>query len=95
MTTYDDNIKEMFEECGITRNVVVRDSATGKEVTKPISEIAASHMARRTFAGNLWKQVKDPELVGSMTGHVPGSRSFLRYRDVDDDDRREAIELLK
>lgn len=51
-------------------------------------------MARRTFIGNLYKEVKDPNLIGSMTGHVEGSRSFARYRDITDDTKKEVVSLI-
>ena len=58
---------------------------------KPINEIASSHMARRTFVGNAYKVVKDPNLIGRMSGHVEGSKAFVRYRDIDDDMLKEVI----
>ena len=39
----------------------------------------------RTFIGNIYKLVKDPNLVSALTGHVEGSRAFARYRDIDDE----------
>lgn len=51
-------------------------------------------MARRTFVGNLYKKVKDPNLVGKLSGHKEGSRAFARYRDIDDDMIKEMSELL-
>lgn len=30
-----------------------------------------------------------------MSGHVEGSRAFARYRDIDIDVKREAVELLE
>jgi len=70
----------MLTEAGITRVVVVRDPKTGKEIARPINEIASSHMARRTFVGNLYNQVQDPNLIGKLSGHVEGSKSFSRYK---------------
>ena len=67
---------------------------TGEEEKRPINEIASSHLARRTFIGNLYKQVKDPNLVGSLSGHKEGSRAFTRYRDIDDEMKKEIINLL-
>ncbi|MBR1872190.1 MAG: hypothetical protein IJ795_03165 [Bacteroidales bacterium] len=29
------------------------------------------------------RQVKDPNLVASLTGHAEGSRAFNRYREID------------
>ena len=91
---YNDAIKEIFRLCGITRLVTVLDSVTGEEVQRPINEVAASHMARKTFIGNLYKRVKDPSLIGSMSGHVEGSRAFARYREIDDDLKREVVSLI-
>ena len=91
---YNDAIKEIFRLCGITRLVTVLDSVTEEEVQRPINEVAASHMARKTFIGNLYKRVKDPNLIGSMSGHVEGSRAFARYREIDDDLKREVVSLI-
>ena len=92
---YNLDIKEMIRLAGIDRMVTVLNPLTGKEEKRPIYEVASSHMARRTFIGNLYKKVKDPNLIGSMTGHVEGSRSFARYRDIDDDVKKETVMLLE
>lgn len=92
---YNEAIKRIFTLCGITRVVTTLDTATGKEVKRPINEIASSHLARRTFVGNLYKQVKDPNLVGALSGHKEGSKAFARYRDIDEELKREVVNLLK
>jgi len=74
--------------------VTILDTVTGKEVQKPICDVATSHMARRNFIGNLYKKVKDPNLVGKLSGHCEGSKAFARYRDIDDDMIREMTNLL-
>lgn len=91
---YNDAIKAIFTACGITRAVTVLNPTTGKEEQRPINEIASSHIARRTFVGNLYKQVKDPNLVGKLSGHKEGSKAFARYRDIDEDMKRDLINLL-
>ena len=53
-----------------------------------LKEVATSHTARKTFIGNLYKQVPDPNLIASMSGHVEGSRAFNRYRTIDDEMKR-------
>jgi hypothetical protein len=57
--------------------------------------LCSSHLARRTFVGNLYKQVKDPNLVGSLSGHKEGSKAFARYREIDEQMKRELVDLLK
>lgn len=91
---YNDAIKEVFKACGITRMVPVLDTITRKTEMKPICDVATSHMARRTFVGNLYKQVKDPNLVGKLSGHAEGSRAFARYRDIDDEMISDMTKLL-
>ncbi len=88
---YNQMIKEIFKIAGVTRKVNWRNPRSGMYELRPINEIASSHMARRTFVGNAYKMTKDPALIGYMSGHTPNSRSFQRYRDIDDDDLKEVI----
>lgn len=81
---YNDAIKKILETCKINRKVPVRNPKTGEDEMKPLYEVASSHMARRTFVGNAYKVVQDPNLIGRMSGHVEGSKAFVRYRDIDD-----------
>ena len=75
--------------------MTILNPTTGEEEQRPINEIASSHLARRTFVGNLYKKVKDPNLVGALSGHKEGSRAFARYRDIDDDMKKELIGLME
>ena len=52
-------------------------------------------MARRTFCGNLYKRVKDPDIVASMSGHKEGSKAFARYRVIDEVAEANAKEIDK
>lgn len=74
--------------------MTILNPTTGEEEKRPINEIASSHLARRTFIGNLYKKVKDPNLVGSLSGHKEGSKAFARYRDIDEDMKKELVGLL-
>jgi hypothetical protein len=60
----------------------------------PINEIASSHMARRTFIGNAYLKVSDPNLIGKMSGHAEGSRAFTRYRKIEDSTLEAIIKQL-
>jgi len=91
---YNVAIKKVFTACGITRIVTVLNPTTGEYEQKTINKVASSHMARRTFVGNLYKQVKDPNLVGALSGHVPGSKAFTRYRDIDNQIKQELVNLI-
>jgi len=78
----------------INRTVTVIDPVSREEVKKPICEVASSHMARRTFIGNLYNKVKDPNIISSISGHVNGSKAFARYHAIDDDLKRELVDLI-
>ncbi len=91
---YNNIIKETLRRAGITRQVVVLDPVSRTEKKVSIASIASSHMARRTFIGNIYKNVKDPNLVSSLTGHVEGSRAFTRYRAIDDDMKKELVKII-
>ena len=92
---YNDAIKRMFTLAGLTRVVTVLDPLTGREMRKPLNEIASSHLARRTFVGNLYRQVRDPALVGALSGHKEGSRAFARYRTIDEGMKADLVRLLE
>jgi len=91
---YNEAIKLVMLRAGIKRQVVILDPVTRTEKKVSIATIASSHMARRTFVGNLYKQVKDPNLVASLTGHVEGSRAFSRYRAIDDEMKKDLVNLI-
>ena len=74
--------------------VNVRNSKTGENEMKPIYEVAASHMARRTFIGNAYKVVKDPNVIGRISGHVEGSQAFNRYRDIDNNIKKDVVNAI-
>ena len=91
---YNKDIKRIFLAARVNRLVTVLDPLTREEVRRPLNEVASSHLARRTFVGNLYKKVKDPNIIGSMSGHAEGSKAFARYRAIDDDLKREIVGLL-
>lgn len=91
---YNDAIKQVFTIAGITREVIVRNALTGESEIRPINEVASSHMARRTFVGNAYKEVADPNIIGEMSGHVEGSRAFARYRNIEDETLKAVISKI-
>ena len=92
---YNQDIKTMFRLSGLTRIVTVINPTTREEEQRPICDIASSHMARRSFVGNLYKKVKDPNLIGKLSGHKEGSKAFVRYREIDKETSQETINLLE
>lgn len=91
---YNDGIKELLKHCDVDRMVTLLDTHGLNTVQKPLYEVATSHTARKTFVGNLYKQVPDPNLIASMSGHVDGSRAFARYRSIDDAMKRKLVDMI-
>ena len=91
---YNNIIKEILRKVGLTRRVVVIDPLTREPVCRKLYEIASSHMARRTFIGNIFKKFKDQNLVSELSGHTPGSHAFARYREIDTEIKREMVAAI-
>lgn len=91
---YNDGLKIIFKMAGVTRNVEIRNALTGENEIVPINTIASSHMARRTFVGNAYFMVQDPNLIGKMSGHVEGSEAFKRYRRIEDSTLMDVIKMM-
>ena len=51
-------------------------------------------MRRPWFIGNIYKEVKDPNLVGALSGHKEGSKAFARYRDIDEEMKQDLVNIL-
>ena len=92
--SYNSDIKLILHLLGVNRMVTVLNRHTHETEQHPICELASSHLARRTFIGNLYKKVKDQELVASLTGHSPGSKAFARYRTIDEEMKKEIIDKI-
>jgi integrase len=93
--TYNYSIRNIFKEAGLDRMITKLNSKTRASEQKPLYEVASSHIARRTFIGNLYKQVPDPNLIGALSGHVEGSKSFARYRTIDEETKIGLVKLLE
>ena len=92
---YNRDITKMIKLAGIDRVVTTLNTITREEEKHPIWEVASSHMARCVLVGNLYKEVKDPNLIAKISGHVENSRAFSRYRDIDEEMAKEVILKLE
>lgn len=91
---YNESIKAAFKIAELTRMVTVINPTNRNEEKRPLNEIASSHLARRCFVGNLYKKVKDQNLVASLSGHKEGSKAFARYREIDEEMKKDLVNLL-
>lgn len=60
-----------------------------------IDEITSSHIAIRTFVGDLYKKVKDSNLVGALNGHTVWRRAFDRNLKIDNDLKKERMGFIE
>ncbi|MBO7433425.1 MAG: integrase catalytic domain-containing protein [Salinivirgaceae bacterium] len=92
---YNIDIKKILQAVGIDRIVTTLNPTNRKYEQHPIYEVASSHIARRTFIGNIYKVVQDPNLISSMSGHKEGSKAFARYRAIDDDIKKSVLSKIE
>lgn len=92
---YNRSIKKMIRLAGIDRIITKLNTITREEEKRPIWEVASSHMARRVLVGNLYKELKDPNLIAKISGHAENSKAFNRYRDIDEEMAKEVILKLE
>jgi len=90
---YNEYLKELFKKVELNRIVTRLNPSTGEPEMVKLSEIASSHMGRRTFIGNLYGKI-DSGIICSMSGHIQGSRAFTRYYNVSQELQKEAISKL-
>ena len=91
---YNRAIKRILKRAGIDRIVVVLNPKTRLPENRPLYEVASTHIARRTFIGNLYKKFKDQGMVSALSGHAPGSQAFARYREIDEEMRKEMVDAI-
>lgn len=91
---YNLQIRKAIVAADIDRMVTIRDKHTGEQVQKWLSEVASTHMARRTFIGCLYEQGFRESDICSMSGHKEGSMSIQRYRAVSDERKKKMIDSI-
>lgn len=91
---YNEDIKRVFKAAGLRRQVTILNPTTRRQEHKELWEVASSHMARRAFVGNLYRQLKDKTAVAVLTGHKSDSKSFDRYWTPDETMRVGTAQLL-
>lgn len=93
---YNDYLKELFkhDKVNLNRTIIRLNPLTRNEEAVKLCDIASSHIARRTFVGNLFGKV-DTSIITSMTGHVKDSKAFGRYYSVNDELKKNALKNLE
>lgn len=76
------SLKVLFQEAKLNRPVQHLNPKTGNNEYLPLSELATTHLARRTFSGLMYNAGEKDSVIGAMTGHSENSTSFKRYRKV-------------
>lgn len=90
---HNDYIKDVFKEAGYT-HLVEKTATRGKEVIReevPYYKLISSHTARRTFITMMKRNGKSDKLISKITGHKD-MKTLNQYYQVDDDDKKEAVD---
>ena len=91
---YNDYLRELCKAAGLIRPVIKLNPKTGVSEIKALCDVISSHTARKTFIGVLYSAKVKDDIICSMSGHIEGSKSFLRYRAVDEALKSDAIAEL-
>lgn len=77
---FNDNLKDVCREAGLTEHVIKSITKGGKKLTTVYEkwQLVSSHTARRSFATNLYKSGFPSLSIMQITGHKTES-SFLKY----------------
>lgn len=77
---FNDNLKDVCREAGLTEHVIKSITKGGKKLTTVYEkwQLVSSHTARRSFATNLYKSGSPSLSIMQITGHKTES-SFLKY----------------
>ncbi len=92
---YNKDIHAFCRLAGMDRIVMVQDPKTLSAVPKRLWEVASSHLARRTFMANVFKETGSERITSAFTGHVNGSHAFSRYTSVDDEMKVSVLKNMK
>ena len=91
---YTRNLKKIFELVGLDRWVQKLNPVTRQPEQVRLCDHVGSHVARKTFIGNIFREVRDQGLVSQLTGHKANSEAFLAYVDVDTNMKRDMVSIL-
>lgn len=75
---YNRQLKRMFKAAGLNRLVPTYNSYNQLEI-KPLYEVAISKLARSCFIDLLVGKGITDNIIGTMSGHIAGSKAFHRY----------------
>lgn len=92
--TYKRRLRRAIVASGIDCRITVRDCHTGEQRQVMLSEVASSHMARRTFVGCLFENGFREADICALSGHQEGSLAIQRYRSVSDERKRLMIDSI-
>lgn len=84
------SLKTLFREAKLNRPVQHLNPKTGNNEYLPLSEVATTHLARRTFAGLMYNAGEKDDIIAAMTGHSENSKAFTRYRSISLDLKKKA-----
>ena len=89
---FNDNLKDVCREAGLTEHVIKSITKGGKKQTTIYEkwQLVSSHTARRSFATNLYKSGFPSISIMQITGHKTES-SFLKYIKVTNEEHAKML----
>ncbi|MBQ9254751.1 MAG: integrase catalytic domain-containing protein, partial [Bacteroidales bacterium] len=91
---YNRAIKQIATLSMLDRKVTIFNTKGQPEI-KEIKDVISSHIARKTFISVLINNGVAPQVISSMSGHVPNSKAFERYFNIEDEIKKSVVKNLE
>ncbi|MNE01218.1 site-specific tyrosine recombinase XerD [compost metagenome] len=89
----NDYIKDMCKEAKIDQIITITELQSGKKMDKEFRkyELVTCHTCRKTFISMLINKGVPEAIIKSITGHIKDSKAFVRYYQIDNDEKLQGI----
>lgn len=86
-------LKEVCELAGFDQVVTITELYSGQKRTKQFKkfELISCHTGRKSFISMAVNKRMSEAFIKSITGHTKNSKSFIRYYEIDGDEKRRAL----
>lgn len=91
---YNRAISQIAHRAKLDRKVTIINKRGEPEV-RELQDVLTSHIARKTFISTLINNGVSPQVISSMSGHVPNSSAFARYFTIEDDIKKSVVKALE
>ena len=91
---YNKDLKKLFKEIGLNRNVLICNRRTGEERLESLDMLATAHMGRRNFLSAVANSGADKAIYTKMSGHQINTPHLARYISASNRSKKEIVDRI-